>query len=136
MDVFSFRDRIVDDYEKFSRSFTKIRSDDIGASVENAYRSGRFWPAPLIQLNPGFVPGGSIDDLVGGGLLEPECGRIFRIKSKDDPFGKPLILHLHQREAIETALKILNGEPVEKKMVLGSRLFTRDNVATGGTAIP
>ena len=105
MDVFSFRDRIVDDYEKFSRSFTKIRSDDIGASVENAYRSGRFWPAPLIQLNPGFVPGGSIDDLVGGGLLEPECGRIFRIKSKDDPFGKPLILHLHQREAIETALR-------------------------------
>ena len=40
------------------------------------------------------------------------------------------------REAIETAMKILNGEPVEKKMVLGSRLFTRDNVAAGGTAIP
>ena len=105
MDVFSFRDRIVDDYEKFSRSFTKIRSDDIGVSVENAYRSGRFWPAPLIQLNPGFVSGGSIDEFVDSGLLESECRRIFRIKSKDDPFGKPLILHLHQREAIETALR-------------------------------
>ena len=105
MDVFAFRDRIVDDYEKFSRSFTKIRSDDIGAAVEDAYRSGRFWPAPLIQLNPGFVQGGSIDDLVEDGLLEPECSRIFRIKSKDDPFGKPLVLHLHQREAIETAVR-------------------------------
>ena len=81
MDVFSFRDRIVDDYEKFSRSFTKIRSDDIGVSVENAYRSGRFWPAPLIQLNPGFVSGGSIDEFVDSGLLESECRRIFRIKS-------------------------------------------------------
>ena len=73
MDVFSFRDQLVGDYERFSRSFTTIRAADIQEGVEAAYRSGRFWPAPLIQLNPNFVPGGPIEALVAGGLLDPEC---------------------------------------------------------------
>jgi ribose transport system substrate-binding protein len=40
------------------------------------------------------------------------------------------------KEAIETALRILAGEKVEKKIVLGSRLFTRENVDAGGAPIP
>jgi ribose transport system substrate-binding protein len=39
------------------------------------------------------------------------------------------------KEAIEAALKVLRGEAVPKKITLGSRLFTRDNVATGGKPI-
>ncbi len=39
------------------------------------------------------------------------------------------------REAIETALKILNGQSVPKNITLGSRLFTKENVATGGEVI-
>ena len=39
-------------------------------------------------------------------------------------------------EAIESALKILKGEKVEKKIVLGTRLFTKENVAGGGVVIP
>lgn len=35
-------------------------------------------------------------------------------------------------EAIETALKILQGEKVPKEIVLGSRLFTPENVDQGG----
>jgi ribose transport system substrate-binding protein len=38
-------------------------------------------------------------------------------------------------EAIETALHILNGQQVAKKIVLGTRLFTRENVAAGGQPI-
>ena len=38
-------------------------------------------------------------------------------------------------EAIDTARKILNGQQVPKNMVLGSRIFTRDNVDQGGQAI-
>jgi ribose transport system substrate-binding protein len=38
-------------------------------------------------------------------------------------------------EAIETALKILAGEKVEKEIVLGSRVFTAENVAAGGEAL-
>jgi ribose transport system substrate-binding protein len=39
-------------------------------------------------------------------------------------------------EAIETALRILAGQAVEKKIVLGSRLYTKGNVAAGGAAVP
>ena len=39
-------------------------------------------------------------------------------------------------EAIETALKILRGETVPKEITLGSRIFTKDNVAQGGQALP
>ncbi len=38
-------------------------------------------------------------------------------------------------QAIEAALKLLKGEKVEKKIVLGTRIFTRDNVAQGGEEI-
>ncbi len=36
------------------------------------------------------------------------------------------------KEAIETALKILGGESVPKKITLPSRLFTKDNLESGG----
>ena len=39
------------------------------------------------------------------------------------------------REALETACKILAGETVPKTITLGSRLFTKDNVDTGGEPI-
>ena len=35
-------------------------------------------------------------------------------------------------EAIETALAILNGEEVPKRITLGTRLFTQGNMAEGG----
>ncbi len=39
-------------------------------------------------------------------------------------------------EAIDAAAKLLRGEKVEKKLVLGTRLHTRDNIASGGQPIP
>lgn len=36
------------------------------------------------------------------------------------------------KEAIETALKILNKQPFEKNITLGTRIFTKDNVEKGG----
>jgi ribose transport system substrate-binding protein len=36
------------------------------------------------------------------------------------------------REAVETALKILNGERVPREIPLRSRVFTRENIAAGG----
>jgi len=101
MDVFEFRDRLIEDYESFSRSFTQIRAEDVRDAVEAAYRGGRFWPAPLIQINPHFVSGGTVDELVDAGRLDAECAKIFRIKSLDDTFGKPMALHRHQRDAID-----------------------------------
>jgi hypothetical protein len=69
VDVFEFRQRVIADYERFSRSFSKIRADDIAQFVDAAYRAEQFWPAPLVQLNPNFVPGDTIEGLVDAGRL-------------------------------------------------------------------
>ena len=39
-------------------------------------------------------------------------------------------------EAIATALQILQGQKPAKKIVLGTRIFTRKDVEQGGQAIP
>ena len=103
MDVFAFREELVAEYERFSRSFTNIQTEDVSREVDAAYAGGRFWPAPLIQLNPNFEPGGYVDDLIADGTLDSECARIFRIKRADNTFGERLLLHRHQTDAIEIA---------------------------------
>jgi len=103
MDVFAFRDELIAEYARFSRSFTRIRAEDISQEVDAAYQAGRFWPAPLIQLNPNFEPGGYVDDLVADGVLDEECAKIFRLKHPADTFGKRLRLHRHQTDAIDIA---------------------------------
>ncbi|GAC1394577.1 MAG: substrate-binding domain-containing protein [Polyangiales bacterium] len=39
-------------------------------------------------------------------------------------------------EAIDAALKILAKQPVDRKITLGTRIYTKENVAQGGEAIP
>ena len=101
MDVFAFRDELISEYERFARSFTRIKAPDVRQAIDEAYDAGRFWPSPLIQLNPNYVSGGSVDDFVTKGVLAPECGKIFRLKEDIDDFGKPFVLHRHQADAIE-----------------------------------
>lgn len=40
--VFDFREQLVGEYSSFSRSFTRIASDDIRAAVEREYEAGRW----------------------------------------------------------------------------------------------
>lgn len=103
MDVFDFREKLIEEYERFSRSFTRIRAEDIQEKVDAAYGGGKFWPDPLIQLNPNFAPGGTIDDLVSEGILDSECAKIFRIKNQNGTTGQQLELYKHQAEAIAIA---------------------------------
>ena len=101
MDIFEFRDRLVSDYRDYTRSFIRIRDPRIAGFVDDVLEGEGFWPEPLLQLNPTFSPGGTIDDLVADGVLHGECSRIFRIgKSDTDHRGRQLLLHRHQREAI------------------------------------
>jgi len=104
VDVFRVRDKVIDDY----RSFTTASIDIKDARLKDFYQTeldrDRQWPEPWISLNPAFETGGRIDELVRGGLLDPECDRIFRVKQHlEDPGSTPFTLHRHQREAIEVA---------------------------------
>ena len=72
MDVFSLRQSLIGQYASFARSFTTIRADDIRAQVEQEYDSGRFWPEPLVQINPRFEYGKTLDQLVDDGVGQHE----------------------------------------------------------------
>lgn len=104
MDVFDFREQLVTEYEQFTRSFTRLRSDDIREVVDREYASQRYWPEPLIQINPTYRSGGTVDALVSGGQLGPECSTIFRLAKSASSAGVTLPLHQHQAEAISLAL--------------------------------
>jgi hypothetical protein len=54
MNVFDLDQALVNDYERFARSFTLIRAPDIRQKVEELYVSDRFWPEPLVSINPRF----------------------------------------------------------------------------------
>jgi ATP-dependent helicase YprA (DUF1998 family)/very-short-patch-repair endonuclease len=103
LNIFEYRDQLVDDYASYVESFLQIRDPAINSYVEQQLDQGVLWPDPLIQLNPLFAQGASIDDLVAQGVLHQECARIFRKKSQDDPVGRSLRLHRHQEEAIRVA---------------------------------
>jgi very-short-patch-repair endonuclease len=101
MDVFDLRLRLVEDYARYTRSFIKIADPRIRETVDGALNDGALWPEPLLQLNPTFLPGGTIEDLVADGTLHRECAKIFRVeKSEKDLHGKQLLLHAHQTQAI------------------------------------
>ena len=60
MDVFNLRARLVADYQSYTRSFVKIRDERIEKFVDEALTKGAFGPEPLLQLNPTFLPGGTL----------------------------------------------------------------------------
>lgn len=104
MNIFEFRDGLIDDYAEYVKGFIRIRNRKISEYVEQQLDAGVFYPEPLIQLNPTFARGQSIEELVDGGVLHPECANIFR-KDKTDAIssGRPLNLHRHQAKAIDAA---------------------------------
>src|SRR5712691_1749524 len=104
MNIFDFRNQLIDDYASYIKSFIQIRDAQIGNYVRQKLQEGVLWPEPLIQLNPLFERGESIDELVAQGVLHRECARVFRKdKSENDDRGRPLRLHKHQSDAINVA---------------------------------
>lgn len=71
LDVFSLRDAVVGEYRQFATSFTKIHAGDIRAQVDAIYASNRYWPEPLVQINPAYKRTTTVADLVASGALDP-----------------------------------------------------------------
>ena len=103
MDIFEFRRELINDYSSYTRSFIEILDPKVRQYVFRQLDDGALWPDPLIQLNPSFEPGATIDELVAEKVLHDECGRIFRIKPDVQGWGQPLQLHRHQTDAIHIA---------------------------------
>lgn len=101
-DVFRLRNDLIEEYSQFSRSFTRIAADDIRAKVDAEYEAGRYWPEPLIQINPNYQRKDTVQNLATGGTLHPACAELFKAGK---PEGRPVDMHLfvHQIEAIALA---------------------------------
>jgi Lhr-like helicase len=97
MRAFQFDHRLIDSYARFSRSFSTIRSADLKSEIDRQYDARRFWPDALLSLNPRYLQGPTVDDLVASGDLDEATGKIFR-------FGvTPLRFHRHQAQSIAKA---------------------------------
>ena len=105
MDVFQLNDWLIGEYEAFSRSFVQIRSEEIRRKVDEGYAERRFWPAPLLQINPHYKDSGSLKSLVGEPGLHPSTAEIFRdFRAQASDADQSLKLRRHQAEAIQIAL--------------------------------
>ena len=102
--VFSFRDKLIDEYSTFSRSFVRIGADDIRHEVERDYADGRYWPEPLIQINPNYQQQGTVQQLARDGVLHPLCAEIFQV-GKTEGHPAPLQLYTHQLQALAKGQK-------------------------------
>ena len=97
LDVFALRDSVVGEYKHFATSFTTIHAPDISEQVEAIYAEDRYWPEPLIQINPSYKRSTDVGTLVSNGVLHPGCADIFRAD------GQPLSLYKHQEQAVALA---------------------------------
>ena len=97
MKAFEFDHQLITAYERFSRSFTAIRSDDLREKIDAQFDAGKFWPDTLLSLNPRYRTDKNVDELVASGVLDKDTGKVFRF---DD---SPMTFYRHQAEAIAKA---------------------------------
>jgi superfamily II DNA/RNA helicase len=97
--VFAFRDQLVGEYSSFSRSFSRIAAPDIREEVERQYADGRYWPEPLVQINPNYQRKSTVQELAAEGVLHRACADLFQV-GKAEGHPQPLHLYAHQLQAL------------------------------------
>jgi len=98
--IFDLHSAVLADYRDFVQSFFLIADDRARAFVERSMEEeGHLWPEPLVQLNPAYALGRTVDELARAGHITPETARIFRLED-----GRPFHLYRHQEEAITKAI--------------------------------
>jgi very-short-patch-repair endonuclease len=93
--IFKLHKEILDDYKLYINSFINISDQRILEKVNEDFNSGNLYPEPLIQFNPSFESGGSVEDLVNKGILSNDFNYIFY-----DAENKSWEIYKHQTEAI------------------------------------
>jgi ATP-dependent helicase YprA (DUF1998 family) len=134
-DVFSFRNQLIAEYSSFSRSFSKVAAQDILVKVEEEYARGRYWPEPLIQINPNYKRSGTVQQLAEQGVLHADCAHIFQT-GKTEGKSSDLHLYVHQLQALAKAQNqqsyVVNTGTGSGKGLLFGRRFVGDRQAVLG----
>jgi hypothetical protein len=82
MNVFNFRNRIIEDYSGYVSSFISIAQSRLREFVDRCFKSGSLWPDPLIQLNQTFKPGKTVAELVQEGVLASGCTQVSAVRKQ------------------------------------------------------
>ncbi len=98
-DVFDLREQVVADYRDYFSSFVNILDPEIRAFVERELAADKLWPDAVLQLNPAYERGPSLEELADAGAISRGTARFF---------GPSLVLFQHQHDALEIARR---GEP-------------------------
>lgn len=73
----------------------------IRTQVEAIYRSGKFWPEPLIGVNPHFEDGRALVDLANEGVVDPDLPKVFAVGADRSVIS----LRRHQDQSLSKALQ-------------------------------
>ena len=90
IDIFQFHNLVMDKYQKFSRSFVEINDPQIEKALQDEGRLKTMWPNPLIQFNPAYEYGDSVQNLVTDKVLTQAMANVI----------KGFQLYRHQEEAL------------------------------------
>lgn len=101
MNVFDIDADLIGRYERFARSFTTIKADDIKRQVDKIYDDKKFWPEPLIGINPAFLDGKSLAEQATTAEIDPDLSKVFALGNP----RKPISLYRHQEQALAKALQ-------------------------------
>jgi ATP-dependent helicase YprA (DUF1998 family) len=91
MNILHFHEKLIENYKRYIQSFINIKDPVIREFVDKEIQDKRLWPEPLIQFNPTFEKGKTIEELTKSGIIHPELNKIFTGYQ----------LYRHQSEAIE-----------------------------------
>lgn len=91
MDAFKTLDQVITNYRNYLTSFLNIDDNRIKDEVTKAFNGNGFIPEPLIQFNPSFEKGISLNELPVNQNLSKAFGNY--------------ILYKHQTEAIQTGIE-------------------------------
>lgn len=90
VDIFRFHEEVMAQYRSFATSFFDIADQQIEDELKKEGRLTSMWPEPLIQFNPAYEPGSSIETLTREDVLHPAMASVF----------SGFTLHRHQEEAL------------------------------------
>ena len=77
LDILQLRDRVIGEYRQYIESFLQIKDPRVETFVREELDRGALWRDSLVQLNPAYADGATIDDLINDNTLHPDCAQFF-----------------------------------------------------------
>jgi len=118
MDAFKTHEQAISHYKAYLQSFINIKDQKIKEYVNSNTLVSQILPEPLIQFNPSFEKGNSLDDLIKEGIIHQDLPKALGSYR----------LYKHQIEAIkigiqDTGFVVTSGTGSGKSLTFLATIF-------------